>query len=387
MNHFLVLGAGKMGRVLAEDLIESSPQNSVTLVDINPSQLQKARAFIASSRLEVLRADMEDEEQRNKVGKGKDVMINALLHRHSLPVLETAIRSGVHFVDLAGEAPLARMIHDQEARANGVTVISGMGVSPGITNVLVGRAVELLDETDSALIFCGGNPVHPQPPLYYKIVYALDSLINFYQRPAQIIRRSQIEEVSPLTEVEPIGFPPGYPEMECFFTDGLSSMLHTMKGRIQVDLYEKTVRHRGHAQAFRTLRDCGYFSTEPVQIGDQSVVPRKVSEILLDERMKLGEEKDVTLLRILVSGRKSGVPQRHTFEMVDFYDPKKKYTSMARTTSFPASIAAQMIASGQVSTRGVVFPEQLFDQDLFPAFIEDLKKRGVAISHEVTSGQ
>ncbi|MGB2763652.1 MAG: hypothetical protein WBC02_07535 [Candidatus Aminicenantaceae bacterium] len=34
MSHFLVMGAGKMGGVLAKDLIESDTQNRVTLVDI-----------------------------------------------------------------------------------------------------------------------------------------------------------------------------------------------------------------------------------------------------------------------------------------------------------------------------------------------------------------
>jgi len=384
MSHFLVLGAGKMGVVLAKDLIESGAQNRVTLLDISRNQLERARESITSARLEVLQGDMEDEEQRKRLFKGKDLVLNALLHRHSLPTLETAVRCGVHFVDLAGEASLARMSYDQEARDNGVTVLSGMGLSPGITNVLVGRAVRLLEKTEKALIFCGGNPVRPRPPLDYRIVYALDSLINFYQRPALIMRHGQVEEVTPLSEVEPIGFPPDFPDMECFFTDGLSSLLHTMKGKIHGDLYEKTVRHRGHALGFKTLQECGFFSADPVQIGDQRIIPRQVSEALLGEKMKLGEEKDVTLLRILVCGERSGVPQTHTFSMVDYGDPGRKYTSMGRTTSFPASIAAQMIVSGQVSTRGVVFPERIFDQDLFPAFMEGLRKRGVAVSYEVT---
>jgi saccharopine dehydrogenase-like NADP-dependent oxidoreductase len=386
MSHYLVLGAGKMGVALARDLLESSPDNIVTLVDINPLQLEKAGRLVASPRLEFRQADMEIEEQREILFKNKDIVLNALLHRHSLPALETAVRGAAHFVDLAGEAPLARMSFDQVARDNGVTVLSGMGLSPGITNVLVGRAVHLLEETDRVLIYCGGNPVRPRPPLDYRIVYAIDSLINFYQRPALIIRQGQVEEVGPLTGLEPIGFPPGFPEMECFFTDGLSSLLHTMKGKIHGDLYEKTVRHRGHAQGIRTLRECGFFSIDPVRVGDQNVIPRQVSEALLEERMKLGDEKDVTLLRIVISGKKSGVPQTHTFEMIDISDSEKIFSSMARTTSYPASIAAQMIVSGQVSARGVVFPEGVFDRDLFPVFVEGLRKRGVVISHEVTPG-
>ncbi|MBN2409865.1 MAG: saccharopine dehydrogenase NADP-binding domain-containing protein [Candidatus Aminicenantes bacterium] len=387
MNHFLVLGAGKMGLVLAKDLIDSGPQNKVTLVDIDRRQLENARKSISSSRLEVLESDMEDEEQRESVCPGKDVIINALLHRHSLPVMAAAIRNAVHFVDLAGEAASARMAHDQKARDRGVTVLSGMGVSPGITNALVGRAVDLLDETENALIYCGGNPVEPRPPLGYRIVYALDSLINFYQRPALIIRGGEVEEVAPLSGLEPVRFAPDFPEMECFFTDGLSSLLQTMKGKIRGDLYEKTVRHRGHAQGFRTLRDCGLLSTDPVQVGDRRVSPRPVLETLLEERMKLGAERDVTLLRIVVSGKKSGVPQTHIFEMVDYGDPGKGQTSMARTTSFPASIASQMIAEGRISVRGVVFPEGIFDRDLFFPFMEGLAKRGVSISHKIVTGQ
>jgi lysine 6-dehydrogenase len=160
-----------------------------------------------------------------------------------------------------------------------------------------------------------------------------------------------------------------------------------MKGKIRGDLYEKTVRHRGHAQGFKTLEECGFFSTDPVQIGGQRVIPRQVLEALLEERLKLGEEKDATLLRILVSGTKSGVPQTHVFEMVDYGDPEKKYTSMARTTCFPASIAAQMIASGQASVRGVVFPETVFAQDLYPFFMEGLRKRGVIVSHLIAPGR
>jgi saccharopine dehydrogenase-like NADP-dependent oxidoreductase len=385
MSHYLVLGAGKMGIALARDLIESGPRNLVTLVDINPLQLERAGKLAASSRLELRQGNMDIEEQRQALFKDKDLVLNALLHRHSLPTLETAVRSGAHFVDLAGEGPLARMAFDREARNNGVIVLSGMGLSPGITNVLVGRAVHLLEETDSALIYCGGNPVHPQPPLDYRIVYAIDSLINFYQRPALIIRHGRVEEVGPLTEVEPIGFPPDFPEMECFFTDGLSSLLHTMKGKIHGDLYEKTVRHRGHSKGIKTLGECGFFSTEPVQVAGQRVVPRQVSEALLEERMRLGEEQDVTLLRIVVSGKKSGVSQTHTFEMVDYADSERQFSSMARTTGYPASIAAQMIVSGRVSDRGVVFPEGVFDREQFPAFMEGLRKRGVAVSHRVTS--
>lgn len=383
MSRFLVLGAGKMGLVLAKDLIESNSRNIVTLADVSSMKLKKAQKFIKSTRLKTVQMDIEDKKQAEAIFDGHDVALAALLHRHSLLALDVSLRKSIHFVDVVGEKPAERLRHDGEARKKRITLISGLGVSPGITNVCVGRAVHLLDETEKAMIYVGGNPVHPKPPLNYRIVYAVDSLLNFYQRPVQILRKGKIKKVQPLSGIEPISFAPYFPEMECFYTDGLGSLLDTMKGRIKDELFEKTVRHRGHARGVKTLRECGLFSLKPIHIGQEKVIPRKFLEALLDSRMKLGRDRDVTLLRVIVSGKKSEKPVTHVFEMIDFYDSKKNYTSMAKTTSFPASIAAQMIASGRILRRGSLFPEDVFHAELYNPFMNELKKRGVVVSHKI----
>jgi lysine 6-dehydrogenase len=385
MANFLVLGAGKMGIVLAKDLIESDPQNKVTLVDKNSEQLKRAAEFIQSKSLTLLKRDMEDKKQREEIFKGQDVALCALLHKHSLLALETAVWKGCHFVDLVGEWPLERLKYDKDGKKKGITVISGIGVSPGITNVCVGRAVRLLDETEKALIYVGGNPVEPKLPLNYRIVYAIDSLLNFYERNALIFKGGKEIEVPPLSEVERIAFPPDFPEMECFYTDGLNSLLYTMRGKILDELAQKTIRHKGHAEGIATLKACGLFSTKAIRIGNQEVIPRRVLEELLDSRMRLEKERDVTLLRIVVSGKKRGKLQTHVFEMIDHYDSEKNYSSMAKTTSFPASIAAQMIVSGEIRERGALFPENVFHDELYELFVEELKKRGVVIHQKTIS--
>jgi len=383
MSRFLVLGAGKMGLVLAKDLIESHSRNIVTLADISSMQLKKAEKFIKSRRLKTVQMDIEDKKQREEIFDGHDVALAALLHKHSLLALDASVRKGIHFVDVVGEKPAERLRYDREARKKRITLISGLGVSPGITNVCVGRAVHLLDETEKAMIYVGGNPVRPTPPLLYRIVYAVDSVLSFYQRRVQILRKGKTKKIRPLSGMEPVSFVPSFPEMECFYTDGLNSLLYTMKGRIKDELFEKTVRHKGHAQGVKTLKECGLFSARPIHIGQEEVIPRKFLEALLDSRMKLGREKDVTLLRVIVSGKKLKKPITHVFEMVDFFDSKKNYTSMAKTTTFPASIAAQMIASGRIRRRGSLFPEDVFHAELYYPFMNELKKRGVLVSYKI----
>ncbi|MFC2170209.1 saccharopine dehydrogenase family protein [Acidobacteriota bacterium] len=231
----------------------------------------------------------------------------------------------------------------------------------------------------------GGNPETPKPPLNYRIVYAVNSLLNFYERRATILKNGEIIEVAPLSEVESIHFPPDFPEMKCFYTDGLSSLLFTMKDKIKKDLYEKTIRHVGHPEGIEVLKSCGLFSLKPINLKNQEVVPRKVLENVLDSRMKLGDEKDVTLLRIEVAGQKEGKLTTHTFEMIDRYDELNSYTSMSKTTGFPASIAAQMLAAEIISRRGILFPENIFNAELFEPFIKELKKRGVVVKKKTKS--
>ncbi|MCK4363441.1 MAG: saccharopine dehydrogenase NADP-binding domain-containing protein [Candidatus Aminicenantes bacterium] len=386
MRRFLVMGAGKMGIVLAKDLIESDNRNKVTLVDISSKRLQKAKKFIKSERLILLKKDVEKEKQRQDIFEGQDVALAALLHKHSLLALETAILKGVHFADLVGEKPLDRLKYDSEAKKKKVTIISGLGVSPGITNICVGRAVHLLDEVEKAMIYVGGNPVYPKPPLNYRIVYAVESVLDFYERKALILKKGKIKEVPPLSGIESIQFHHPFSEMECFYTDGLSSLAHTMQGKIKGELAEKTIRHKGHAQGIKILKECGFFSRQPIKLHNTKIIPRELLEVLLDSKMKLGKERDATLLRIVVEGKKSSKPTTHIFEMIDLYDSEKDYTSMGKTTSFPASIAAQMIASGKIAQRGSLFPEEIFQSELYQPLMDALKERGVVVTHKVISG-
>jgi lysine 6-dehydrogenase len=283
-------------------------------------------------------------------------------------------------VDVVGEFTLERLEFDEEAKKKAITMLSGCGVSPGITNVCAGRGVELLDETENALIYVGGNPVEAKPPLKYRIVYAVNSLLGLYEREALVLIDGKLTKVAALSAVEPIAFPPDFTEMECFYTDGLNSLAHTMQEKITGELSQKTIRYKCHASEIQTLKDCGFFSKEEIDVDGTKILPRRVTESILDKKIALGEERDVTLLRVVVSGRKSGESVTHVFEMVDFFDEEKNYTSMAKTTSFPASIAAQMILNGNITQRGVVFPEEIFIGELYEPFIEALKSRGVLIS-------
>jgi saccharopine dehydrogenase-like NADP-dependent oxidoreductase len=86
-------------------------------------------------------------------------------------------------------------------------------------------------------------------------------------------------------------------------------------------------------------------------------------------------------MRVIVEGVKDGKSCRHTFELVDFFDPEKNHTAMARTTGFPATITARMIANGELRERGVFFPEQIFIGSRFETMTAALSDKGVRVTY------
>jgi lysine 6-dehydrogenase len=312
-----------------------------------------------------------------------DLAVAALPHSLSLPAEEAAIAGGCHLVDLVGSAYPEKAALDQRARDAGVLIVPGLGVAPGIANVLCGRGVELLDEADVAEVLCGGIPRHPLPPLWYQVVFRLESVFGLFTRPASAVVDGETVTLPPLSGLEACTFPEPVGDCEAVITDA-HSVAFTLAGRINT-LYEKTVRYQGHWQQVQTLAELGYFDETPVEVDGRPVSPRRLSMAVLGPKMKGASEEDITVLRVTVTGTKNGAPTQHEWEMVDLYDADGSMTSMTKTTGFPAVIFARWLAEGSVPERGVLAPEQLLATDRFDAFIAELAINGVHIRHELAS--
>jgi saccharopine dehydrogenase-like NADP-dependent oxidoreductase len=147
---------------------------------------------------------------------------------------------------------------------------------------------------------------------------------------------------------------------------------------------EKTIRWPGHVDQLKTLIECGLFDTTPVEFNNRRIVPRKFISKLLSDKLMLGKDRDLTLLRVDVTGKKGNRQVHRRYEMIDHYDAKHGTTSMARTTAFPCSIAAQILGSCKVAAKGVCPPELAFKNELREEFLGYLKRRGLRIISRTT---
>jgi len=381
MSDYAVIGAGQMGRVIAKELVESATDTAVTLFDISNTVLDQAARFVESDRLSTRVLDISDTAAATAALENHVVAIGALPHSMSYPATMAALGARISFIDLVGEAPEQLIALHKQAVDADCLIVPGLGVAPGISNICIARGIELLDETHNGYIYVGGIPVKKEPPLYYQTVYLLESVFNAYLRPATIIKNGEPVTVEPLSGLEEISFPEPLGTLEAFFTDGLASLPVTVGDKIKNSLFEKTLRYPGHVACMRTLKECGLLDENPVRVDGSDIVPRDLLIELLEEKLKLGPEGDILVMRVIVEGLKEGKEERHIFELVDYFDAATQYTAMARTTGFPAVLAARMMANNELHERGVFFPEQLFIGDRFEIMTDELAKKGVTVEH------
>jgi saccharopine dehydrogenase-like NADP-dependent oxidoreductase len=185
-----------------------------------------------------------------------------------------------------------------------------------------------------------------------------------------------------LSDVELIDFP-GVGLLEAFNTDGLRTLIQTMKIPF---MKEKTMRFPGHAEKMRMLRETGFFDKEPVLLSGINVRPLDLTSRLLFPMWKSNEgEEDFTAMRIKVEGKKDGTRKRYVFDLLDTYDRKTNTSSMARTTGYTCSTVVRLLRDGKFDREGIC-PLEFIGQDheCYRYIIEGLRKKGINFKETVT---
>jgi saccharopine dehydrogenase-like NADP-dependent oxidoreductase len=121
--------------------------------------------------------------------------------------------------------------------------------------------------------------------------------------------------------------------------------------------------------------DLGLCSSDEILVDFVKVTPRKVFGELLQKHLP-ADGPDYVLVRLEFVGTQNGELRRLRYDIVDKLDAQTGLSSMMRTTAFPASIIAQMMAHGDVIMRGATPQEKAIDPD---KFVAELQRRDIKI--------
>jgi lysine 6-dehydrogenase len=105
------------------------------------------------------------------------------------------------------------------------------------------------------------------------------------------------------------------------------------------------------------------------------IKPRRVFGELLQKHLP-ADGPDYVLVRLDFVGRSNGENKSLRYDIVDKLDESTGLSAMMRTTAFPASIIAQMMARGDVLVRGATPQEKAIDPE---KFVAELERRNIKI--------
>lgn len=374
MKKIVVLGSGLVGGPMALDLAKDK-DFKVTVVDIDAQALARVKKI---KGVTAIQEDLSDTKSVRRIVQKHDMVISAVPGSMGFRTLQTILEAGKTVVDIAffPEDPFEL---DALARRNDVTAVVDCGVAPGMSNILAAHARQRLDEPESITIYVGGLPEVREWPYEYKAVFSPADVIEEYVRPARYIENGQMVIRPALSDAELMNFPV-VGTLEAFNTDGLRTLANTLD---VPNMKEKTLRYPGHIKKMAVLRETGFFETQEIEIKGARIRPVDFTAKLLFPKWKLREgEVDLTVMRVIVEGRKKGRSVSTTYDLFDRYDEATGIHSMARTTGYTATIAARMIARGLFARKGISAPEFIGQVPECVKFMLDgLKERGV-IYHE-----
>lgn len=358
----LVLGCGEMGQVAIEDLIS----HGVFLeVAVGTRRLESAEAFLESlpfrpTRTVAHRVEVQDHDALVRLMKGYDVVCNTAgpNYRNAVAVAQAAIAARVSMVDVSDdwEAVLKLFGLHEEARKAGITVLVGLGASPGVTNVLARYGANQLDRVDeihTAWVMRGSDP--GGPALSYHLLYSLP-------------HRGFVFEDGQMRELRP-------------FVDGRETLRFPELGDVEVF-------HIGHPEPFmlaRTFPGVRYADDKatflpaavndmivelgkvarydhPVRLDGRCVAPMDFVAACLHQTCKAMTDVPKTgALRTEVRGERAGRRVRLIYSAAG---------RIAIGTGVPAAIGAQLLAIGKITCRGVYPPEACLDPEWFLQAVE-----------------
>jgi saccharopine dehydrogenase-like NADP-dependent oxidoreductase len=351
MHRILLLGAGKIGRMIAR-LLADSGDYAVTVGDASPAALDRVSSRVG---LPTRVVDVESQRDLTAALAACETVISALSYYHNPRVAEAALAAGVSYFDLTEDVATTRHVREVAARAReGQIFMPQCGLAPGFISIVANHLADRFDVPETVRMRVGALPLFPTGALKYNLTWSTDGLINEYCNPCDAIYGGRRIEALPLEGYEQFSL--DGVRYEAFNTSGgLGTLCETLEGRVR-ELNYKTVRYSGHCNQVLLL----------------------VNELRLSERRDLLKDilehavpvtfQDVVVTFCSVTGQRDG-------QLVQITDARKIYhdfiggenwSAIQITTAAGICAVLDLHVADRLPRRGFVRQEQV-DLDEFLA--------------------
>jgi len=371
MKVIILGGHGFIGSASARELVRYDDVSQVTLVDIDARTERLSDALRQSPKLTEAHLDINDLPAVAAAIAGNDVVLNCVgpYSQACFGMVKLAIAEKIDYVDVCDSGAWARRIFelDGSARAGGSRVVTGVGSSPGLTNVLARYGADRLDAVravEVAFIIALIDPLGRAG--------LAQAIGQFVGEVTQFIDGKYLE-VPGGSEPETVDFSAPFAANQVYFSrhPEAFSLPRILPGLERVTA-KGTFSPPSVPALFNRIVNLGLFDDTPVMVGETPVSPREFIVSYVQSRPELrGKPPGGASFgaSVTVRGVRAGQPASRRYRFA---------TRGGKVTALSTAAAVVRVGRGGVSQPGVYAPESAFDA---ADFIAEMQRRGIAF-HE-----
>lgn len=353
-------GAGDMGSEAVRDLVRADDVERLVVADYNKTAARKLVSDLADSRVEAEFCDANDHDATVELMKEADVVLSCVgpFYAFEEKMIRAAIDARRPYVSICDDydAAEAALSLDKQAKNAGVAILSGMGWTPGLSNIIARLGIDSMDRASEVHIAWAGGADDSEG------VAVIKHTLHIFTGDVPTYSGGKWKKVPAGSGRERVRFPEpigrisvyhlGHPEPVTIphFIQGLDTV--TLKGACTPEWVNPMAKAMAALGLTNTpaKRDRGanFFHT--------------VGPALFKSK-----GRPISGIHVRVAGEKDGGRVTFTGACVD---------NMNRLTGIPAAIGTLMLGRKQIEARGVTAPEVSVPADLF---LVELEKRGMKV--------
>jgi saccharopine dehydrogenase-like NADP-dependent oxidoreductase len=353
-------GAGDMCSYAVRDLARQEEVTELMIADYDEDKAN-ALAKELGAKCKSMKVDANNESELVRACEGYDVAMSGIgpFYKYEYKVAKGVLEAGVPYISICDDYDAAEAVFglDEAARKKGLTILTGLGWTPGISNILARMGADKLDDIEEIAVAWGGSASDSEG--YAVILHTIHIFTGFVPS----FQHGRTKMVQAGGGKEKIRFPE--PVGEIFVYD----LGHPEPVTIPRFIKAKNVTLKGGLSE----EELNLVGKVLVKLRLTSTVKRKdmigkVLKFVGPVLFQLGKpENPCSAIRVDITGTKGGTWKHITYGAADH---------MNALTGIPLAIGALMLGRGDIKAPGVQAPESCVDPK---AFFAELGKRDVKI--------
>jgi saccharopine dehydrogenase-like NADP-dependent oxidoreductase len=342
MRDIAIVGAGKIGSMIAE-LLVSSRDYSVTVIDRSPAALDRLETGVAVTKVA---ADITQGDMLAKSLEGKYAVLSAAPYHATRLIAEAAKAAGAHYLDLTEDVASTRAVKQLAAGAR-TAFIPQCGLAPGFITIVASDLASHFDELHEVRMRVGALPKFPSNALNYNLTWSTDGVINEYCEPCEAIVNGQLRETQALEELEEFSLDGVL--YEAFNTSGgLGTLCETLAGKVR-NLNYRTIRYPGHAAIMKALLN-------DLRLRDRRELLKDILENAVPVTLQ-----DVVIIFVTVSGKRGGQLVQETYANKVYAAPVggRVRSAIQITTAGGICAVLDLLREGRLPQAGLIKQEEI----------------------------